>query len=59
MASNATATDFNRYATPNSTSALNGNLNTGQITSTVGGTSAPGIAYGKPFNVQLALRIMF
>jgi hypothetical protein len=32
---------------------------TGQITSTVGGTSAPGITEGEPFNVQLALKIVF
>jgi Carboxypeptidase regulatory-like domain len=32
---------------------------TGQVTSTIGGTSAPGIAVGEPFNVQLALKIIF
>ncbi len=38
---------------------LNNSLTTGQITSTIGGTSAPGIAVGEPFNVQLALKIIF
>lgn len=32
---------------------------TGQIMTTIGGTSDPGITEGEPFNVQLALRIMF
>ena len=32
---------------------------TGQITSTIGGTSAPGIAVGEPFNCQLAFKIIF
>ena len=32
---------------------------TGQITTTIGGTSAPGIAVGEPFNVQLAFKIIF
>jgi hypothetical protein len=47
-----TATD-RRYG------GLNNSLTTGQITSTVGGTSAPGIAVGEPFNCQLALKIIF
>jgi hypothetical protein len=40
---------------------LNENIasSTGQVTSTIGGTSAPGIAEGEPFNVQLALKIIF
>jgi hypothetical protein len=49
-----TATDL-QYGGLNVASASN----TGQITSTIGGTSAPGITEGEPFNVQLALRIMF
>lgn len=32
---------------------------TGQVTSTIGGTSAPGIAEGEPFNVQLGLKLIF
>jgi hypothetical protein len=32
---------------------------TGQVTSTIGGTSAPGIAEGEPFNVQLGLKFIF
>jgi len=32
---------------------------TGQITTTIGGTSDPGITEGEPFNVQLALKIIF
>lgn len=32
---------------------------TGQVTSTTGGTGAPGIGAGEPFNVQLALKILF
>jgi hypothetical protein len=38
---------------------LNNSLTTGQITSTVGGTSAPGIAVGEPFNCQLAFKLIF
>jgi hypothetical protein len=42
-------------------SGLNGSnsTSTGQITSTIGGTSAPGIAVGEPFNVQLAFKVIF
>jgi hypothetical protein len=32
---------------------------TGQISTTIGGTSDPGITEGEPFNVQLGLKIMF
>jgi len=38
---------------------INSASSTGQITTTVGGTSAPGIAEGEPFNVQLAMKIVF
>ena len=38
---------------------VNNASSTGQVTSTIGGTSAPGIAEGEPFNVQLALKILF
>ena len=38
---------------------LSNATSTGQITSTIGGTSAPGIAVGEPFNVQLAMKIIF
>lgn len=49
-----TATD-RRYGGLNVT----GSTSTGQVTSTIGGTSAPGIAEGEPFNVQLAMKIVF
>jgi hypothetical protein len=52
LAASSTATDL-RYG------GLNHATNTGQITTTIGGTSAPGIAEGEPFNVQLALKIIF
>jgi hypothetical protein len=38
---------------------INSASSTGQITTTVGGTSAPGIAEGEPFNVQLVMKIVF
>jgi hypothetical protein len=38
---------------------VSNSTSTGQITSTIGGTSAPGIAVGEPFNCQLALKIIF
>jgi hypothetical protein len=38
---------------------LSSSSSTGQVTSTIGGTSAPGIAVGEPFNCQLALKIIF
>jgi hypothetical protein len=53
-----TATDH-RYIPAGGTTALNNSLTTGQINSTVGGTSAPGIAVGEPFNCQLAFKIIF
>jgi Carboxypeptidase regulatory-like domain/TonB dependent receptor len=40
-------------------SGLNNSTNTGQITTTIGGTSDPGITEGEPFNVQLAMKIIF
>ena len=49
-----TATD-RRYSGLNVTASTS----TGQVTSTNGGTSAPGIAEGEPFNVQLAMKIIF
>ena len=49
-----TAADL-QYAGLNGSSASS----TGQITSTIGGTSAPGIAVGEPFNVQLAFKVIF
>jgi hypothetical protein len=49
-----TATDA-RYSGLNVTGATS----TGRITSTIGGTSAPGIAFGEPFNVQLAFKLLF
>lgn len=45
-------------ATALGTGGLN-TSSTGTISSTIGGTSAPGIAVGEPFNVQLALKIIF
>jgi hypothetical protein len=38
---------------------LSNQSSTGQVTSTIGGTSAPGIAVGEPFNCQLALKVIF
>ncbi len=38
---------------------VSSSTSTGQVNSTVGGTSAPGIAEGEPFNVQLALKLVF
>ena len=54
LASGNTAADL-RYGGLNVSDATS----TGQVTSTIGGTSAPGIAEGEPFNVQLALKIIF
>jgi hypothetical protein len=54
LASGNTATDL-RYAGLN----VSDSTSTGQITTTIGGTSDPGITEGEPFNCQLALRIMF
>jgi TonB dependent receptor len=52
LSANSTAADL-RYG------GLNHSTTTGEITSTVGGTSAPGITEGEPFNVQLALKVIF
>jgi len=49
-----TATDL-RYGGLNASSASS----TGQVTNTIGGTSAPGIASGEPFNIQFALKLIF
>jgi hypothetical protein len=54
LAAGNTAAD-KRYAGLNVSNASS----TGQVISTIGGTSAPGIAVGEPFNVQLALKIIF
>jgi len=54
LASGNTATDL-RYGGLN----ISDSTNTGQVTSTIGGTSDPGITEGEPFNVQLALKIIF
>jgi len=54
LASGNTASD-KRYGGMNITNSTS----TGQVTSTIGGTSAPGIAEGEPFNVQLAFKILF
>jgi hypothetical protein len=54
LASGNTAADL-RYGGANVTNSTS----SGQVTSTIGGTSAPGIAEGEPFNVQLALKIVF
>jgi len=53
LAAGNTAAD-KRYGGLNASS-----LSTGQISSTIGGTSAPGIAVGEPFNVQLAFKVIF
>jgi hypothetical protein len=58
LAASNTATDF-RYYPAGGSSALNNSTSTGQITTTIGGTSDPGITEGEPFNCQLALRIIF
>jgi len=55
---------FNRYNFSNPTFSTNSltsstSIATGQVTSTAGGSSAPGIGAGEPFNVQLALKILF
>ncbi|WP_263415363.1 TonB-dependent receptor [Terriglobus albidus] len=54
---------FNRYNYSNPTFAANSltsnTQTTGQVTATAGGSSAPGIGAGEPFNVQLALKILF
>jgi hypothetical protein len=55
---------FNRYNYSNPTYSTNSltpstSLATGQVTATAGGSSAPGIGAGEPFNVQLALKILF
>jgi hypothetical protein len=55
---------FNRYNYSNPTFSTNSltpstSIATGQVTSTAGGSSAPGIGAGEPFNVQLALKIIF
>jgi hypothetical protein len=39
--------------------ALNGSTTTGQISTTIGGVSDPGITEGEPFNVQLAFKVIF
>jgi hypothetical protein len=54
LAAGNTATDL-RYGGLNASNASS----TGQITTTIGGTSDPGITEGEPFNVQLGLKIMF
>jgi hypothetical protein len=54
LAASNTAMDA-RYGGLNVTGATS----TGRITSTIGGTSAPGIAFGEPFNVQLAFKLLF
>lgn len=54
LASGNTATDL-RYGGLN----VFNSTSTGQVTSTIGGTSDPGITEGEPFNVQLALKIIF
>ena len=54
LASGNTATDL-RYGGLNGSQASS----TGQITTTIGGTSDPGITEGEPFNCQLALKIIF
>lgn len=56
LAAGNTATDL-KYVSPG-TSYKNA-TSTGQITTTIGGTSDPGITEGEPFNVQLALKILF
>jgi hypothetical protein len=58
LSSGNTATD-QRYIPAGGTTALNNSLTTGEITTTIGGTSAPGITEGEPFNCQLALKIIF
>ncbi len=54
---------LNRYNYSNPTFATNSltsnTQTTGQVTATAGGSSAPGIGAGEPFNVQLALKILF
>jgi hypothetical protein len=52
LTATSTATDL-RYG------GLNHATTTGQIATTIGGTSDPGITEGEPFNVQLALKIIF
>lgn len=54
LAAGNTATDL-RYNGLNQSNASS----TGQVTSTIGGTSTPGVGVGEPFNVQLGLRISF
>ena len=58
LAASNTATDF-RYYPAGGSAALNNSTSTGQITTTIGGTSDPGITEGEPFNCQLALKIIF
>ena len=58
LAASNTATDFRYYPT-GGVAALNNSTSTGQITTTIGGTSDPGITEGEPFNCQLALKIIF
>jgi len=52
LAASSTAADL-RYG------GLNHATTTGQIATTIGGTSDPGITEGEPFNCQLALKILF
>ncbi len=54
LGSGNTATDL-RYSGLN----ISSSTSTGQVNSTIGGTSAPGIAEGEPFNVQLAMKVIF
>jgi hypothetical protein len=54
-----TATDFRYFPASGVGPALNNSTSTGQITTTIGGTSDPGITEGEPFNCQLALKIIF
>jgi hypothetical protein len=51
-----TATDL-KYVSPGT--SYKNDTSTGQITTTIGGTSDPGITEGEPFNVQLAFKLLF
>jgi hypothetical protein len=58
LSASNTATDFKYFPAGGSALSSN-NTSTGQITTTIGGTSDPGITEGEPFNCQLALKIIF
>jgi hypothetical protein len=49
--------NFNNFANPSVSSITSSTF--GLISNTRNGSASPGIGYGEPFNIQLALKISF